>query len=134
MPAPVYATLADLSSYCAPDTAPSGVGARQLREASAQVDQMLLTAIYQTDSDEKPVDPRIAEALMNATCAQALHVHEYGDEVTIRESGIPVSLGPLSLGGRRGSSSGGASDTPVWAPQSVAFLTGAGLIVGPVLT
>lgn len=134
MAAPVYATAANLTTYCAPDPAPSGVGARQLREASAQVDQMLLTAIYRVDGDDMPTDPAVAEALMNATCAQALHVDEYGDEVAIRESGIPVSLGPLSLGGRRGSSSSSASDTPVWAPRAIAFLSAAGLIVGPVLT
>ncbi len=136
MSAPVYATTADLTAYCAPDPAPAEVGERQLREASAQVDQMLLTAIYDVDADEQPTDPRVRDAVKNATCAQALHVHEHGDEVAIRQDDIPVALGPLSLGGGRRASSSGATgtSTPVWAPQAVAFLRAEGLVVGPVIT
>lgn len=135
MAAPVYATSADLTAYCAPDPAPAGVGARQLRDASAQVDEILLTAIYDRDADEQPTDPRVAAAMRDATCAQALHVNLYGDEVEIREASGPVSLGPLSLGGRQSSGSSGAgASVPVWAPKAVAVLRAEGLIVGPVQT
>ncbi len=135
MAAPVYATPADLTAYCAPGTSPQGVGERQLREASAQVDEMLLTAIYDVDSEGKPTAPHVVEALKNATCAQALHVNTYGDEVEIRETSGPVALGPLSLGGRQSAGSPGAgSSVPVWAPRAVAFLRAEGLIVGPVQT
>ncbi len=135
MSAPVYATAADLTAYCDPDPAPSGIGVRQLREASAQVDQMLLTAVYSTDSDDFPTDPKVREAVRLATCAQALHVDEHGDEVQILEASGPVALGPLSLGSRQSASgSGGGSSVPVWAPKAIAFLTAEGLIVGPVQT
>lgn len=136
MSAPVYATTADLTAYCSPDPAPAGVGDRQLREASAQVDQMLLTAVYRVDADDRPVDPKVLEAVKNATCAQALHVLEHGDEVAIRQDDVPVALGPLSLGGGRRVSSSGSTgtSTPVWAPQAVAFLRAEGLIAGPVIT
>lgn len=134
MAAPVYATSADLTAYCAPDTPPTGVGVRQLREASAQVDEMLLTAVYDRDADDKPTAPNVADALRNATCAQALHVDEYGDEVAIRDGAGPMSLGPLSLGGRQSTGSSSQVAVPVWAPKAVAFLRAEGLIIGPVQT
>lgn len=124
-----YATAADLAAYVSPDSAPAGINARDLREATAQVDEMLLTAVYRVDVDGMPTDPVVAAALRDATCAQALHVNEYGDAAQIAAEGQPVTLGPLTIGSRSGS---GGSSVPVWAPKALAHLRAAGLIVGPV--
>lgn len=130
MAAPVYATAADLAAYCAPETPPSEIGERQLREASRRVDAMLLTAVYRTDADGAPSDKSVIEALREATCAQALHRETYGDESEIRENSKPMSLGPLKIGlGDRGGSSGSAT-VSVWSPDAIDILRAEGLIVG----
>lgn len=125
-----YATSDDLVAYMAPETPPASITARQLREASAQVDEMLLLAVYAVDADGMPLDEGIRATLRDATCAQALHVAEYGTpEELVVESG-PVTLGPLSLGGRSGSSLP-VSISP-WSSAAVRHLRAAGLTAGPV--
>lgn len=133
MSAPVYATLADLGTYLAPATVPGTVTERSLRDASAQVDEILLTAIYPVNAGGAPTTPAHIEALMHATCAQAMHVDEYGDQTTILGDRAPVSLGPLSLGAASGAA-GAAAAVPVWSSKAVSFLRAEGLIIGPVQT
>lgn len=131
MAAPVYATTEDLATYCADETPPASIGARQLRDASRRVDAMLLTAVYRVDSEGVPLDPTVIEALKEATCAQALHRDAYGTESEIIEDGKPMSLGPLKIGlGDRGGSAG-ASNVSAWAPDALDILRAEGLIVGP---
>lgn len=133
MAAPVYATAADVVAFYEPESPPSGIGARQLRAASAQVDSMLLTAVYPTDADQAPTRPADIDALRTATIEQAIHALEHGDEVEILASRAPMSLGPLSLGGTASGGSAAAA-VPVWSPAAVAALRAEGLIVGPVQT
>lgn len=122
-----YATVEDLGAYLAPDPLPDGA-ARLLRDASLEVDEMLLTAHYRVDEAGMPTDPRVIEAIRDATCAQAAHRAEYGDDVEVLEGVEPVSLGPLSLGGSRRMNEG--SGIPQQSPKAVRVLRVAGLIPG----
>ena len=88
-----YATEADFQAWLG-EPAPPGT-ARLLRDASLDVDDMLITAVYRVDTDDMPTDPRVIAALKDATCAQAQHRDEYGDDVTIALSGEGVQLGPV---------------------------------------
>lgn len=72
----VYATPADLSDWTGEDVLPDDT--RLLRDASVVVDTILLGAVYDTDEDELPSDPKIRGILRDATCAQAAWVRETG--------------------------------------------------------
>lgn len=125
-----YATEAEFTAWLNPDPVPAGA-ARLLRDASEDVDEMLLTACYRVDEDDMPVDDPVKEALRDATCAQALHRSEHGDDVEIATSGEAVSLGPLSFGGT--SKGGNASGSvPQRSPRALRILRNAGLIPGTV--
>lgn len=127
-----YATESEFAAWLNPDPLPEGA-ARLLRDASLEVDEMLFTAIYNVDQDDMPTDPRVIKALRDATCAQAEHRAEYGDEVTIIESGEGVSLGPLSFGGSGGSRKGESGQSiPQHSPKAVRILRLAGLSPGTV--
>jgi hypothetical protein len=87
-----YATTADLASFTgqAPPT-----GARQkLVEASDAVDDMLFSALYFVDSLGLPTDPAVAEAIRDATCAQAADTEI---ERRAAAAGSAFTIGKLSL-------------------------------------
>lgn len=69
--APVYATPADLAAWLGLSEPPEGAD-RALRDASLDVDVLLIGAVYDTDADGRPTDPKIAGILQDATCAQAV--------------------------------------------------------------
>ena len=125
-----YATEPEFTAWLNPELLPNGA-ARLLRDASLEVDEMLLTAHYRVDHDGNPVDPKIVEALRDATCAQADYRDEHGDEAAIIQGDETLSLGILSLGGRKGSASKEAG-LPQHSPQAVRILRLAGLIPGSV--
>ncbi|QIK64152.1 hypothetical protein G7068_13795 [Leucobacter viscericola] len=125
-----YATDTDYASWLDVKEAPEGA-ARLLRDASLEVDEMLLTAIYRVDHDGAPTEPHVIEALRDATCAQAEYRAEHGDEATITLGDVPVSLGPLSIGGRSNSKTDGTA-LPQHNPVAVRILRLAGLIPGTV--
>ena len=124
-----YATEGEFAAWLNPDPAPSGA-ARLLRDASEDVDEMLLTAIYRVDEDGLPVDAPVIEALRDATCAQAWHRSEHGDDVEISMSSEAVSLGPLSFGG--GGAGKASQGIPQHSPRALRILRNAGLIPGTV--
>lgn len=125
-----YATEAEFATWLSPEPLPDGA-ARLLRDASLEVDEMLLTAHYQVDGDNMPVDPKVRAALRDATCAQAAHRDEHGDDVEIIQSGEAVSLGSLNFGGTGASGRGNANaGTPQHAPSALRILRIAGLVPG----
>lgn len=122
-----YATEGDFTEWLKPDPVPAGA-ARLLRDASLEVDEMLLTAFYRVDHDGRPTDPLVVAALRDATCAQAEFRATYGDEVESQEAGESISLGPLSFGGRRGGTTAGS--VPQVSPKALRYLRLAGLVPG----
>lgn len=123
-----YASEDDFKAYLAPDPVPEGA-ARLLRDASLEVDDMLLTAIYHVDHDDMPTDPKVRAALRDATCAQAEFRAEYGDELEAISDGEAISLGPIRFGGK--SSSGVSVESmPKHAPKALRHLRLAGLTPG----
>ena len=124
-----YATEAELATWLG-TAAPTGA-ARLLRDASLEVDEMLLTAHYRVDHDGKPTDPVVIAALRDATCAQAEHRADYGDEVDVALAGEAVSLGSLSFGGTGKSGIGNSSaGIPQHSPAALRILRVAGLVPG----
>ena len=92
---------------------------------------MLLTAVYQVDHDDMPVEPKVIEALRDATCAQAEYRDQYGDELETQNQGESIKLGPISFGG---AFSSGPNPTPLprFAPKAIRYLRLAGLIPGSI--
>ena len=125
-----YANVTEFAAWLGEEEAPPGA-ARLLRDASLDVDDMLLTAIYNVDVDDMPTDPKVIEALRDATCAQAQHRDEFGTDADMIADSAAVSLGPLSFGVGRGSGQG-AQSTPVYSPAALRVLRVAGLIPGGV--
>ncbi|WP_367128325.1 hypothetical protein [Saccharothrix sp. HUAS TT1] len=129
----VYATEADLTGYGAPPgvTLPTGAAAAwSLARASERVDELLLTAVYEVDTNGLPTDPTVVAALRDAVCAQVGWWAETGTSPT----GAPpryssVKLGSLALTKTAGGSSpdGGAGR---YAPDAVRHLRLAGLLSG----
>lgn len=122
-----YATEDDFEEHLKPEPVPAGA-ARLLRDASLEVDEMLLTAHYNVDHDGRPTQPHVIAALRDATCAQAEHRHTYGDEIESQEASESISLGPLSFGGRRGGTAPGG--VPQHSPKALRYLRLAGLVPG----
>lgn len=125
-----YATSDEYATWLGTDTAPEGA-ARLLRDASLEVDEMLLTAIYNVDHDDMPTDPKVRDALRDATCAQAEYVAEYGDELERLNEGESIKLGPISFGGAF-SSGPNPQALPRYAPKAIRYLRLAGLIPGSI--
>lgn len=123
-----YATVDEFTTWLNTEPLPEGA-ARLLRDASLEVDEMLLTAHYRVDHDGMPTDPKVVAALRDATCAQADYRDEHGDEATIIQGDETLSLGILSLGGRKSGASK-ESGLPQHSPEAVRILRLAGLIPG----
>ncbi|MEV5086875.1 hypothetical protein AB0N18_02810 [Streptomyces griseoincarnatus] len=102
---------------------------RLLARASEDVDAALVTAVYATDALGMPTDPRVIQALADATCAQVEYQQATGDDGTGAAGRWgSVSLGPVSLGDRRdGPTAAGDVDL---APRAHRTLRGAGLLPG----
>ncbi|WP_336651607.1 MULTISPECIES: hypothetical protein [unclassified Leucobacter] len=126
-----YATSDEYAEWLGEDSPPEGA-ARLLRDASLEVDEMLLTAVYRVDHDDMPVDLKVREALRDATCAQAEYRGDYGDELETMNAGESIKLGPLSFGGAF-SSGPNPQQLPRFAPKAIRALRVAGLIPGAVL-
>ena len=91
----VYATLDDYEDYLG-KAPPADFDAESLVRASARIDRALLGAIYATHpTTQLPTDPDVAEAMRDATCAQALWWDEIGDSTG---SGALQEFGELQIG------------------------------------
>lgn len=127
MAQPVYATEAEYADWLG-TAAPAG-SERALRAASARIDEMLVSAVYDTDEDGKPTAAADIEALMEATCAQADYQRGIGDPYS---TGAPqqwasVKIGSASLS-RGQSAGGGTSAAPRYSSEAFGILQRAGLI------
>lgn len=101
-----YATTADYATWLR--TAPPAGARRALTEASRKVDEMVVTAYYDTTTAGLPTDPDIAAAMRDATCAQAEYERAGGDTNGVGAAvGFgSVSIGSVSLGARAGATAG----------------------------
>lgn len=130
-----YATSSDL--YAAPWNLDldDREGDALLMRASTLVDSLIITAIYATDDDGKPTDPRVKDALRDATCAQASWFSETGDTGSGAAGRFnSMSLGSASLsGGGTGSGTNTDAATSAVSPEAVRILMNAGLVrQGPI--
>jgi hypothetical protein len=97
-----------------------------LDDATARVDELTLTAVFTTDAQGLPVDPRVAGALARATVKQAAHQITHLED----SDGIPqgaMTLGPLVLPATTGMEARYSAD-------AVTILRTSGLLGGHVLT
>jgi hypothetical protein len=123
-----YATIAEFAA--SPIT--SGVTTDQaLVAASLDVDQMLLTAVYDTNEQGLPTDQDVVDALREATCAQAQYAAGLGDPASVGAGRIlQASIGSISFT-RSGTPSGQGAPSR-YAPQAIQILGQAGLLgAGP---
>jgi hypothetical protein len=120
----VYATEAHLVAWLDDGaTAPSGAN-RMLRNASAEVDRLLVTAIYDTDGDGAATDQDVIGALRDATCELVSWWLQTGDEHGTASYGGTATIGSVTVGG----GSGGAGATPRVGPHVLTILSNAGLL------
>jgi hypothetical protein len=129
---PVYATRDDLvdSPYVtATISVPDDPEAtRLLTRASGKVDELLLTAIYDTDSGGAPTDAKVIEALKEATCAQAAWWLETGDESGVQGRYQSVGIGSVSLTRAGAGSARGVAGDDTASPDAARVLRLAGLL------
>lgn len=127
----VYATTTDYANdprTGVPDTSVSV--RRALLVAGQRIDELLLTALYATDSTTLlPTDSAIGVALRDATIAQAAYAIEIGDPYGLGVAQYQsVSIGGVTLG--RGSTAAGSSTPGRYAPEARETLRAAGLVGG----
>lgn len=127
-----YATSADYANAIH-ETPTTGVNLRRvLRVASARVDEMLVTAIYETDTVTLlPTDTAVAAAMRDATCLQAQHQIESGDPYGTGSADEyqQVTAGGITL--TRGQGQGGSTSLPTrWGSDAYEKLRSAGLTGG----
>ncbi|QKN87652.1 head-to-tail adaptor [Streptomyces phage Cumberbatch] len=122
----VYATPDQLAEYTG-QPAPADAS-RLLARASEDVEDALTTAIYDTDNAGMPTDPDVISAMADATCAQVEYVTaQGGDDTGAAGQWDSVSIGPVSMSGRRGGPVGAAVDI---GPRALRTLARAGLLPG----
>ncbi|GGK90259.1 hypothetical protein Ppa06_58220 [Planomonospora parontospora subsp. parontospora] len=122
-----YATAADYAAYTG-ISAPADVD-RRLERASERIDELLMGAVYAVDADERPTDPKVADALRRATCAQAAWTLAVGDEYGTASAFNRVEIGSVKL--QRADSAAGTA--PRHAPDAASILRMAGLLPGIVI-
>nr|WP_026185105.1 hypothetical protein [Salinispora vitiensis] len=127
----VYADSADYARWISA-APPAGVG-RALWVASRRVDELLTTAMYDTDDDGYPVDAGHRQAMRWAACAQADYMRAIGDPYGRGALGTlsSVSIGSVSVG--RAVTASGTTAPPRYSHDAREFLFQAGLLnQGPV--
>ncbi|MEV6033570.1 hypothetical protein AB0L65_20615 [Nonomuraea sp. NPDC052116] len=120
----VYATADDYAAYTA-KTAPDGIEA-SLARASERVDELLIGAVYATNEQEMPTDPKERDAIMRATCAQAAWMIATGDPYGVASAFKDIQIGSVRLGRANGGEAGPARH----APDASRILHTAGLLPG----
>jgi hypothetical protein len=119
-----YATVAEFADFLDPDPVPANA-ARLLANASRKLDQVLIGAIYTTDSDGLPTDPDLAEVFREATCLQAQYVADLDDETGAKANVSQMRVGNVYV--TRALSVVG-DGTPRVSPEMVTLLQAEGLI------
>ncbi|MFF4467966.1 hypothetical protein ACFYZ3_00255 [Streptomyces sp. NPDC001599] len=90
-----YATEQQLIDYLAPDPAPANA-AKVLDRASDDIDGLLIGAVYDTDADGMPTDPKVQAALRKATLAQAEYLVETKDLTGAQRQWGTLTVGEVS--------------------------------------
>jgi hypothetical protein len=124
---PVYATQADYenSPYGA-SPAPADIDAR-LAIASDDIDELVITAVYEVNDSGAPTVSAVVEALKKATIAQAKYSQGRGDESGSAQVATEVAIGSARI--KYGSSDGsGDGATGRFSPRAVTILRNAGLL------
>lgn len=114
-----YATADDLDSYLEGDTPPPHPE-RLLTLASTRVDEMLVGAVYLTDSAGMPTNTTTAGILNLATLMQAVYMMDTGDE-----HGSKSGLSSAKTGGvewTRATSASGSDRGSLYAPNAQSYL------------
>jgi hypothetical protein len=123
---PVYATQADYeSSPYGASPAPADIDAR-LAIASDDIDELVITAVYEVNSSGAPTKSTVVEALRKATIAQAKYTIGRGDESGSARVATEVAIGTARV--KYGSTTGGDGDTGRFSPRAVTILRNAGLL------
>ncbi|MGB3413171.1 MAG: hypothetical protein WBA28_00490 [Microbacteriaceae bacterium] len=140
----VYATAQDYYDFIGkeqpmvtpqPDTGPEPVEDKELdallRRASIRIESYTRTSRYSTDEDGYPTDPKVTEAFMLATCAQATWFMETEDVTGADSQSGMVKIGSVQLGGASADANG-PKDTEKarLSPEAVEILMNARLLIG----
>lgn len=119
----VYASEAELLAHLDGDPAPAHAD-RLLELASGLVDEMLVGAIYATDSGGLPTDSRVAGALKRATLLQAQYMAATADELGIKDAFSSMSTGGVSW--TKATGANGRTPTFRFSPAAVGYLRSSG--------
>ncbi|MBO2459811.1 hypothetical protein [Actinomadura violacea] len=123
----VYATTEDLADFLV--TIPVWPGAeRHLRQASEDIDDLLIGAVYDVDTNQMPTDPRIREAVKRATCAQAHFIQTGGDETGAKSGFSSVSVGGVSYSRSSQVTIGSGRASQEFSPRTLRILHVEGLL------
>lgn len=137
-PGRVPRTYADQEAYdWWTGTGGTAISLALFRSASSIVDEALIGAVYAVDTDSKPTDTRVANALSDAVCAQVEWMDATGDTSGVGDT-IEVdsaSIGSVSFSGQRRTN--GPTRLPSGrnlAPAALAVLRVEGLLPVTVLS
>jgi hypothetical protein len=120
-----YATTADLEAWLDPEPLPPNAE-RLLEEASDDLDEVLIGAVYDTDEDGQPTDPDVAEMLRKATVRQVHWMMRRDDETGADSDVQSMTVGQRSFTRRTVGSAAGT--TPKVGPRAAQILRTSGLL------
>lgn len=125
MAQPVYATVDELANAIKPKTPPANAE-QLLVDASGDIDDLILSAVYETDAAGYPTDPEIRDALKQATIALIRWWGGIGEDGT----GITQVLTSASIAGVALGFGNGGKDQPSmkYGPRVPGILARAGLM------
>ncbi|WP_141575855.1 hypothetical protein [Actinomadura sp. WMMA1423] len=116
-----YATTGDLAEFL--NTIPVWPGAeRHLEQASEDIDELLIGAVYDVDANELPTDPKVKAAIIRATCAQAHYIRECGDETGGKSQFTSVHVGSMGYSRNRLISESGTRKSSKYSDRAIAIL------------
>jgi hypothetical protein len=128
--APVYATLEQYRDQPGGSAYADDKVTDMLPRASLRLDELIVGAFYDTDTDGQPTDALTAEVFMRATCAQAQFMLVQDDPTGAKGAFQNVSVGGVSYS-RAQESTGVGKDR--FAPEMVSILRTEGILpVNPV--
>lgn len=119
----VYATAEQYGTYTG-TTAPADIVARLARASKFLDSRVFGLCWYDVDAEGLPSNAAVAAAFADACCAQVQWWEETGDEVGAASSWGNVSIGSVSLGSPRSSSSGSGGSTRPVAEAALEALRG----------
>lgn len=135
-----YATASDLLDFMGGEspTGPDGSDMTDpqinalLRRASSQVEGYVRLARYAVDEDGYPTDPVVAQALTDATCAQAAWWDDTGDMTGADAAAGPTKILSVSLGGNGTAANQRTAAEARASDEAITILKNAGLITARV--